>query len=62
MSSPESQTAALYTVVYEVSGDRKKHDEWWRMISQTPDGITVKASASFDALAKLDELEGEVTW
>ena len=51
-----------YTVVYEVVGDREKHDEWWRMIHKLPDGITVIATASFDALAKLGEAEGEVPW
>lgn len=60
MSNPETTT--LYTVVYEVTGDREKHNEWWRMLNRTPNGISVKASASFDALAKLDELEGEQAW
>lgn len=59
----EPTTISTYTVVYEVIGDREKHNEWWRMISKRlPDGITVKASASFDALARIDELEGEVAW
>ena len=56
------RTTTLYTVVYEVIGDREKHNEWWRMIGQTPEGIKVIASASFDAMAKLDELEGERAW
>ena len=54
---------STYTVVYEVTGDREKHNEWWRMISgPMPDGIKVTGSASFDALAKLDELEDERAW
>ena len=50
----------FYTVVYEVTGDREKHNEWWRMIQplfRAEDGISVKATASFDALARLDEIE-----
>lgn len=58
MSEPVNQTTTTYTVVYEVTGDREKHDEWWRMIQKSPAGINVKATASFDALAKLNELEG----
>jgi hypothetical protein len=57
-----NETTTLYTVVYEVTGDRDKHNEWWRMLGHLPEGISVKASASFDALEKLDELEGEVAW
>jgi len=58
-----STVTSTYTVVYEVTGDREKHNEWWRMISgPMPEGIRVTGSASFDALAKLDEAEGEVTW
>lgn len=53
----EGKRAAVYTVVYEVTGGRETHNEWWRMISRSPDGIKVIATASFDALAKLDELE-----
>lgn len=58
----QNEATTTYTVVYEVTGDREKHNEWWRMLSRTPEGITVKASASFDALAKLDEIEGEAAW
>ena len=57
-----NETTTLYTVIYEVTGDNDKHNEWWRMLKRLPDGIVVKASASFDALAKLDELEGEQAW
>ena len=58
---PENPTT-LYTVIYEVTGDREKHNEWWQMLRRLPDGITVKASASFDALARIDELEGDTAW
>jgi hypothetical protein len=62
MDHPTTSTST-YTVVYEVTGDREKHNEWWRMISgPMPEGIKVTGSASFDALAKLDEQEGECAW
>jgi hypothetical protein len=63
MSDERNTTTTAYIVVYEVTGDREKHNEWWRMISgPMPDGIKVTKSASFDALEKLDEAEEEVTW
>jgi len=58
-------STTYYTAVFKVEGDREKHNEWWRMMMalKNPDtGITVVATAGFDALAKLDEAEGEVTW
>jgi len=59
MSASDADTTSVYTVVYEVTGNREKHNEWWRMISgKLPDGIRMKASASYDALARLDEVEG----
>ena len=68
MASEQSQTASgnvtYYTVIYRVEGGREPHNEWWRTISNQfagNDQIKVQASASFDALARLDELE-ELTW
>ena len=58
----DNTTTSTYTVIYEVTGDREKHNEWWRMIQAQKTavaGITVVATAGFDALAKLDEMEGE---
>lgn len=58
----DADTACFYTVVYRVDGGKEPHDEWWRKVSNTfanNEHIKVVASASFDALAKLDELEGE---
>jgi hypothetical protein len=53
-----------YTVVYRVEGGRDLHNEWWRKVSNTfadQPYIKVVASASFDALSKLDELD-EPAW
>lgn len=63
-SQPTKPKPAIstYTVIYEVIGDREKHDEWWRMIRRDlPPGITIIATASFDALARLDDAE-ECAW
>lgn len=55
--------ATYYTVIYRVDGGREPHNEWWRTVSNQFSGneqIKVVASAGFDALARLDELEGPV--
>lgn len=48
-----------YTVIYRVSGDKVKHNEWWATIwPLLSDGeISVIAVARSNALERVDELE-----
>lgn len=49
-----------YTVIYRVSGDKVKHNEWWatiRPLFMSDGEISIIGVAKSNALERVDELE-----